>query len=64
MAQIVGVPAPWGLEEGPKGQISLNFNYTQRKGKVTRKSHTLNIGQYLVHSERRSADTSTFNVMA
>ena len=21
------VPAPWGLGEGPKGQISLNLNY-------------------------------------
>ena len=24
---IVWVPAPWGLGEGPKGQISLNLNY-------------------------------------
>ena len=24
---IFGVPAPWGLGEGPKGQISLNLNY-------------------------------------
>ena len=35
--------------------------YTQRQWKVTSKSHTLNIGQYLVHSERRTADTSTLN---
>ena len=32
--------------------------------KVTSKSHTLNKGQYLVHSERRTADNSTFNFMA
>ena len=38
--------------------------YTQRQLKVTSKSHTLNIGQYLVHSERRTADTSTLNLMA
>ena len=31
---------------------------------VTSKSHTLNIGQYLVHSERRTADTSTLNFIA
>ena len=24
---IFGVPAPWGLEEGPKGKISLNLHY-------------------------------------
>ena len=24
---IFWVPAPWGLGEGPKGQISLNLNY-------------------------------------
>ena len=24
---IVLVPTPWGLGEGPKGQILLNFNY-------------------------------------
>ena len=23
---IFGVPAPWGLGEGPKGQISFNLN--------------------------------------
>ena len=23
------VPRPWGLGEGPKGQISLNLNYSQ-----------------------------------
>ena len=26
-AQLFLVPTPWGLREGPKGQISLNFNY-------------------------------------
>ena len=25
--QKFGVPAPWGLAEGPKGQISLNLNH-------------------------------------
>ena len=25
--QNFGVPAPWGLGEGPKGQISLNLNH-------------------------------------
>ena len=25
-AQSFGSPAPWGLGEGPKGQISLNLN--------------------------------------
>ena len=24
---IFGIPTPWGLGEGPKGQISLNLNY-------------------------------------
>ena len=24
---IFGVPAPWGLGEGPKGHISFNLNY-------------------------------------
>ena len=24
---LFGVPTPWGLGEGPKGQISLNLNY-------------------------------------
>ena len=24
---IFWIPTPWGLEEGPKGQISLNLNY-------------------------------------
>ena len=38
--------------------------YTQRQWKVTSKSHTLAIGQYLVHSELRTADTSTLNFMA
>ena len=40
------------------------LKYTQRQYKVTSKSHTLNIGQYLVHSERRTADTSTLNFVA
>ena len=30
--QLVLVPAPWGTGEGPKGQISLNFNYKVSKG--------------------------------
>ena len=38
--------------------------YTQRQCKVTSKSQTLNIGQYLVHSERKTADTSALNFMA
>ena len=28
-AAIFGVPAPWGLGEGPKGQISLNLSSSQ-----------------------------------
>ena len=42
----------------------LSKIYTQRQWKVTRKSHTLNVGQYLVHPVRRTADTSTLNFMA
>ena len=38
--------------------------YTQRQGKVTSKCNTLSIGLHLVHSERRTADTSTLNLMA
>ena len=29
---IFGVPEPWGLGEGPKGQISLDLNYKVSKG--------------------------------
>ena len=28
------VPAPWGLGEGPKGQIPLNFNYKKSISKI------------------------------
>ena len=42
----------------------LALMYTQRQRKVTSKSHTLEIGQYLAHSERRTADTSTLTFMA
>ena len=28
---IFWVPTPWGLGEGPKGQISLNLNYKVNK---------------------------------
>ena len=42
----------------------VQYIYTQRQCKVTRKSHVLNIGQYLVQSERRTAETSTLNFMA
>ena len=38
--------------------LVFNLIYTQRQWKVASKSHTLKIGQYLVHSERRTADTS------
>ena len=38
--------------------------YTQRQWKVTSKSHTLNIGQYLVHSVWKTVDTSTLNFVA
>ena len=38
--------------------------YTQRQWKVTSKSHTFNIGQYLFHSEGITADTSRLNFMA
>ena len=41
----------------------LSGIYTQRQLKVTSKSHTLNIEQYLVHSERRTAGTSALIFM-
>ena len=31
---IFGVHAPWGLGEGPKGQISLNLNFTKLISKI------------------------------
>ena len=40
------VPAPWGLGEGPKGQISLNLNY-----KVNFKDFKPNF-VYLLRNER------------
>ena len=44
--------------------LSSGARYTQCQWKVTSKSHTLNIGQYLVHSERRTVETSTLNFIA
>ena len=40
------------------------YNFQLHSLNVTSKSHTLNIGQYLVHSERITADTSILNFMA
>ena len=40
-AQFFLVPAPWGLWEGPKGQISLNLNY-----KVNFKDFYVSPGSY------------------
>ena len=36
----------------------MHIQYTQRQRKFTGRFHTINIGQYLVYSERRTADTS------
>ena len=51
--------------EGLSSRVSLPVQYiysTSVKG--TSKSHTLYIRQYLVHSERRTADTSKLIFMA
>ena len=43
---ILWVPTPWGLGEGPKGQISLNLNY-----KVNFKDFNTKL-MYLLTNER------------
>ena len=37
--QLIFVPASWGTGEGPKDQISLNFNYKVSKGAKIRNGY-------------------------
>ena len=68
--ETCGISYLYTLDLNFRKQIKITIifgytvKYTQRQWKVTSKSHTLNIGQYLVHPVRRTADTSTLNFMA
>ena len=42
----------------------MHIQYTQRQRKVTSRLHSINIGQHLAHSERRTVDNSALNFMA